>query len=198
MSIVNFQLSIKIRGVILIKEIIVVEGKDDITVVKAALEAEVIATGGFGYKKEFIKTLQNIAEKRGVIILTDPDYAGEQIRRDLSKHIKNCKHAFLPQGKALKKGDIGVENANKEDILEAILKARPSNIERKEEFTKEELIALGLAGGSKSREKRERLGEILGIGYANSKQFLNRLNNFGITRKEFEEALERIEGDHGR
>ncbi|HAE92190.1 MAG TPA: ribonuclease M5, partial [Tissierella sp.] len=48
------------------------------------------------------------------------------------------------------------------------------------------------------REKRERLGEILGIGYANSKQFLNRLNNFGITRKEFEEALERIEGDHGR
>jgi len=191
-------LSIKIRGVILIKEIIVVEGKDDITVVKAALEAEVIATGGFGYKKEFIKTLQNIAEKRGVIILTDPDYAGEQIRRDLSKHIKNCKHAFLPQGKALKKGDIGVENANKEDILEAILKARPSNIERKEEFTKEELIALGLAGGSKSREKRERLGEILGIGYANSKQFLNRLNNFGITRKEFEEALERIEGDHGR
>ncbi|WP_132982996.1 ribonuclease M5 [Tissierella praeacuta] len=182
----------------MIKEIIVVEGKDDITVVKAALEAEVIATGGFGYKKEFIKTLQNIAEKRGVIILTDPDYAGEQIRRDLSKHIKNCKHAFLPQGKALKKGDIGVENANKEDILEAILKARPSNIERKEEFTKEELIALGLAGGSKSREKREKLGEILGIGYANSKQFLNRLNNFGITRKEFEEALERIEGDHGR
>jgi len=182
----------------LIKEIIVVEGKDDITVVKAALDAEVIATGGFGYKKEFVKTLKNISEKRGIIILTDPDYAGEQIRRDLAKHIKNCKHAFLPQGKALKKGDIGVENADKEDIVEAILKARPSNIERKEEFTKEELIVLGLAGGPKSREKREKLGEILGIGYANSKQFLNRLNNFGITRKEFKEALERIEPDHGR
>lgn len=188
-----------IKGVvILIKEVIVVEGKDDITVVKAALDAEVIATGGFGYKKEFIKTLKNIAEKRGVIILTDPDYAGEQIRRDLSKHIKNCKHAFLPQGKALKKGDIGVENANKEDIIEAILKARPSNIERKEEFTKEEITALGLAGGPKSREKREKLGEILGIGYSNSKQFLNRLNNFGVTREEFEKALERIEEDHGR
>ncbi len=182
----------------MIKEVIVVEGKDDITVVKAALDAEVIATGGFGYKKEFIKTLKNIAEKRGIIILTDPDYAGEQIRRDLSKQIKNCKHAFLPQGKALKKGDIGVENANKEDIIEAILKARPSNIERKEEFTKEEITALGLAGGPKSREKRDKLGEILGIGYANSKQFLNRLNNFGVTREEFEKALERIEEDYGR
>ncbi|WP_353095568.1 ribonuclease M5 [Tissierella praeacuta] len=182
----------------MIKEVIVVEGKDDITVVKAALDAEVIATGGFGYNKNFIRTLKNIAEKRGIIILTDPDYAGEQIRRDLVKHIKNCKHAFLPQGKALKKGDIGVENANKEDIIEAIKKARPNSIERTEEFTKEEIIALGLAGGEKSREKREELGYILGIGYANSKQFLNRLNNFGITRKEFEEALERIGRNNGR
>lgn len=182
----------------MIKEVIVVEGKDDITVVKAAVDAEVIATGGFGYKKEFIKTLQTIAEKRGIIILTDPDYAGEQIRKDLSKHIKNCKHAFLPQGKAIKKGNIGVENASKEDIIEAISKARPNKVERSVEFTKEEIISLGLAGGPKSKEKRERLGEILGIGYSNSKQFLNRLNNFGITREEFERALERIERDNGR
>lgn len=182
----------------MIKEVIVVEGKDDITAVKAALDAEVIATGGFGYKKEFIKTLINLADRRGIIILTDPDYAGEQIRKDLSKHIKSCKHAFLPQGKALKKGDIGVENASKEDIIEAILKARPINIEKTSEFTKDEIIGLGLAGGENSSEKREKIGAILGIGYSNSKQFLNRLNNFGVTREEFEKALERIEKDNGK
>ena len=99
----------------MIKEIIVVEGKDDILAVKNALEAEVIATGGFGYEKDFVENLKVVAEKRGIIILTDPDYAGEKIRKDLSKGIKNCKHAFLPQGKALKKGDIGVENARAED-----------------------------------------------------------------------------------
>lgn len=177
----------------MIKEVIVVEGKDDITVVKAAVDAEVIATGGFGYKKEFIKTLQKIGENRGIIILTDPDYAGEQIRKDLSNYIVNCKHAFLPQGKALKKGDIGVENASKKDIIEAISKARPIKVERSTEFTREEILNLGLAGGPNSRGKREKIGEILGIGYANSKQFLNRLNNFGITREEFERALEGIE-----
>lgn len=182
----------------MIKEVIVVEGKDDITVVKAAVDAEVIATGGFGYKKEFIKTLEKIGESRGIIILTDPDYAGEQIRKDISKNIKNCKHAFLPQGKALKKGDIGVENASKEDIIEAIRKARPLEVKVRTEFTKEELINLGLAGGPNSGFKREKLGEVLGIGYSNSKQFLNRLNNFGITREEFEKALERIEDDNGR
>ncbi|MBU5437043.1 ribonuclease M5 [Tissierella sp. MSJ-40] len=182
----------------MIKEIIVVEGKDDITAVKAAVEAEVMATGGFGYKKELIETLKTLADRRGIIILTDPDYAGEKIRKDLSKHIKNCKHAFLPQGKALKKGDIGVENATREDIREAIRKARPNKVERKEEFTKEDLISLGLAGGKDSREKRDKVGEILGIGYANAKQFLNRLNNFGITKEEFIKAVERMEEINGR
>ena len=175
----------------MIREVIVVEGKDDITAVKAALECEVIATNGFGYKKELVDTLKSISERRGLIILTDPDYAGEGIRRDLSNKIKNCKHAFLPQGKALKNGNIGVENALKEDIIEAIQKARPHMVERSIEFTKEDLVDFGLSGGELSREKRERLGEILGIGYANGKQLLNRLNNFGITREEFLEAVER-------
>lgn len=182
----------------MIKEVIVVEGKDDVAAVKAALDAEVMATGGFGYKKELVRTLKQIADRTGIIILTDPDYAGEQIRKDLSNQIKNCKHAFLPQGKALKKGDIGVENANKEDIIEAILKARPNNVERSEEFTKEEIIVLGLMGGTGSKEKREKMGTILGIGYSNSKQFLNRLNSFGVTREEFEKAVERIGNDNGK
>jgi len=181
----------------LIKEIIVVEGRDDITAVKNAVEAEVIATGGFGYSKEFVENLKVIAEKRGIIILTDPDHAGERIRRDLAKHIKKCKHAFLPQGKAFKNGDIGVENATKEDIIEAIKRARPTMTKRREEFTKGDLIEYGLAGGVGSKRKREILGDLLGIGYGNSKQFLSRLNNFGISREEFIRALEMVDNYEG-
>lgn len=177
----------------MIKEIIVVEGKDDIAAVKNALDAEVVATGGFGYNEKFVQSLKTLAESKGIIILTDPDYAGEKIRKDLSKNIKNCKHAFLPQGKALKKGDIGVENATKEDIIQAIKKARPVIIEKRVEFTKEDLVQLGLNGGPNSKRKREQLGNYLGIGYCNSKQFLNRLNNFGITREELIEAMEVME-----
>ncbi len=179
----------------MIKEVIVVEGRDDITAVKAAVQAEVIATNGFGYGHELIKTLQKINERRGLIIFTDPDFAGEQIRRDLSKHLKNCKHAFLPQSEGIKKDDIGIENAKPDDIRRALEKARPSNVERVENFTKEELVYLGISGGPGSRELREELGKILGIGYCNGKQFLNRLNGFGISREEFEKALERVEKD---
>ncbi len=177
----------------MIKEIIVVEGKDDIAAVKSAIDAEVIATGGFGYNDELVRSLEKIAKTKGIIILTDPDYAGEKIRRDISKNIKNCKHAFLPQGKALKKGDIGIENATKEDIIEAIERARPIIVEKRQEFTKEDLVQLGLNGGPNSKSKREKVGNFLGIGYCNSKQFLNRLNNFGITKEELVEAMEVIE-----
>ena len=171
------------------------EGKDDIAAVKSAIDAEVIATGGFGYSDEFIRNLEKIAKTKGIIILTDPDYAGEKIRRDISKNIKKCKHAFLPQGKALKKGDIGVENATKEDIIEALEKARPIIVEKRQEFTKEDLVQLGLNGGPNSKAKREKIGNFLGIGYCNSKQFLNRLNNFGITKEELIEAMEVMENN---
>lgn len=182
----------------MIKEVIVVEGKDDIVAVKAAIDAEVIATGGFGYKRELVRVLENISKRRGIIILTDPDYAGEQIRKDISKNIKNCKHAFLPQNNAIREGDIGVENASPEDIRIAISKARPLKTEKVEEFSQNELLTLGFIGGKDSKVKREELGRILGIGYSNSKQLVNRLNNFGIKRIEFEKAVERIEKTDGK
>ena len=176
----------------MIKEVIVVEGKDDITAVKAALDAEVLSTNGFGYKKELVDTLRSISERRGLIILTDPDYAGEQIRKDLSKRIKNCKHAFLPRDKALKDGDIGIENAKPEDIIEALEKARVETTSVRFEFSKADLFKYGLVGTNGSNIKRDLLGRLLGIGHCNSKQFLKRLNNYGITRNEFEEAISEV------
>ena len=176
----------------MIEEVIVVEGRDDINAVKAAVDAEIIATGGYSYGKKFISTLKDISKRRGIIILTDPDYAGEKIRRDLSKHIPNAKHAYLPQGKALKKEDIGVENATKEDILEALGKVRPNVVERKISITKEELLQLGLIGSPSSSIKREKLGNHLGIGYGNGKQFLHRLNSLGVSQEEFIKAIEEL------
>jgi len=177
----------------LIKEIIVVEGKDDIAAVKKAVDAEIIATGGFGFSSELIERIKFAGERRGVIIFTDPDFAGEKIRKTISSGVKNCKHAFLPREKATKEGNIGIENASKEDIIEALNNARFESIEERKEFSEDDLLNNQLIGYRDSSKKREELGKILGIGYCNSKQFLKRLNNYGITREEFEEAIRRLE-----
>ena len=46
--------------------------------------------------------------------------------------------------------------------------------------------------GSGAKERRIAVGEALGIGYTNAKQFLSRLNHYGITRKEFNNKIEKV------
>ncbi len=176
----------------IIKEVIVVEGRDDVAAVKKAVDAEVITTHGFGITKETIKRIKLAKERRGVIIFTDPDFAGEKIRKNIERKVPGCKHAFLPREEALKDGDIGIENANPKSIIAALSKVRCEVKEKKNEFAKIDLIRNDLEGSPNASKRRDVLGKRLGIGYGNSKQFLNRLNNYGITRKEFENALEKI------
>lgn len=176
----------------MIKEVIVVEGKDDITAVKAAIDAEVIQTHGYAYGTALINTLKSISKRRGIIILTDPDYMGNKIRKDISSKIPNCKHAFLPKGKALKKDDVGVENATPEDIRIAIKNAKPEKNVKGNEFNNLDMIYYGLSGEKNSTHLREKLCEKLGIGYGNSKHLVSKLNSFGITREELEKSLKEI------
>ena len=46
-----------------------------------------------------------------------------------------------------------------------------------------------------SKEFREKLCDYFKIGYCNSKQFINRLNSFGITESELVLAVEKILGE---
>ena len=175
-----------------IREIIVVEGRDDVTAVKKACDCEVIITGGLHFHKNLFKTLRKAQEEKGLIIFTDPDYAGERIRKIINRNIKGVKNAYLSQDKALSKGDIGIENAKADDILNALLKAKVNFEKEREEFIFEDLIIYGLTGDN-SKIKREYVGDYLSIGYSNSKQFLRRLNNYNIKRNELEEAIREFE-----
>ncbi|KXG74144.1 ribonuclease M5 [Thermotalea metallivorans] len=176
----------------MIKEVIVVEGRDDAIAVKRAVDAEIIITHGFGITEETMRRIEFAQKRKGIIIFTDPDYAGEKIRRKISDRIKGCKHAFLPREEAMKKGDIGIENASPESIIAALEKVRTEDSSQKVLFTYQDLIRNGLTGSEEASLRRDRLGKELGIGYANAKQFLNRLNHYGISREEFEEALKKI------
>jgi ribonuclease M5 len=173
------------RGKIVIKEVIVVEGKDDIAAVKRAVDVELIATSGFGLNERIFQRIERAAERCGVIIFTDPDSAGERIRRTVSERVPGCKHAFLPRKLAEKNGDIGIENATPESILEALAKVKTEVEGNRQEFDMNDLYTFGLTGRSDSSAKRDLIGSALGIGYGNAKQFLNRLNKYGITREEF-------------
>ncbi|MBU3228371.1 ribonuclease M5 [Clostridium algidicarnis] len=177
----------------MIKEVIVVEGRDDITAVKRAVDAEVLAVGGFGINRSVIDKIKEAQKRQGVIILTDPDFAGEKIRSIIAKRVSGVKHAYISQAEGTKDGDIGVENASPETIIRAIKKAKCEIKDKVITFTIADMMNYGLVGNKKSSLKRDKLGKELGIGYGNSARFISRLNSFGIEKSEFLEALARIE-----
>lgn len=174
----------------MLKEVLVVEGKSDIQRVQQALDVECIATEGFNLRKPVLARIRDAYEKRGIIILTDPDYAGERIRRFLSKRFPQAQHAFVPRDEAYANDDIGIEQASPESIRKALSILHTESIESSNLFSMQDLVQHDLSGGPDSMEKRSTIGAKLGIGYGNSKQFLYRLNHYGITREAFMGALQ--------
>lgn len=175
-----------------IKESIVVEGKDDESAVKKAVQCDCIITHGFGIRESTWKRIEKAAATVGVIVLTDPDFAGETIRKRINARVPGCKHAFISREDARAGLDIGVENASPQIIMDALSKVKTVNPLSENIFSQTDLIRDGLSGSDDAAEKRAKVGKILGIGYCNAKQFLNRLNHYGITRELYEDTIVKV------
>lgn len=193
-----------------VRQTIVVEGKDDMSAVLAAVSANVIYTHGYGINTQTLELLDAAYERTGLIIFTDPDHAGRQIRERLSRLYPDAKHAYLTQTQAERDGDIGIENAAPADIINALRaagaefsgmweaaskpeSARAAGDEAGGKITMEDLIIFGLAGGEGSAQRRSAVGARLGIGSANASAFAKRLCRMGISREELIDALEKQE-----
>jgi len=188
----------------IINETIVVEGRDDTAAIKRAVAAHTIETHGFGISAQTWQLLQKAYDTTGIIIFTDPDFAGEQIRRRITARFPNAGQAYLDRQDASAGGDIGIENGSPEEIRTALSKfhrPRPTQPgqqapeglpDQKNPFTREDLIAAGMWGGSGAAQRRSAVGKALGIGYGNCHGFLRKLNHFMISKEEFNEAIHHL------
>ncbi|CBI14521.1 ribonuclease M5 [Streptococcus gallolyticus subsp. gallolyticus] len=183
-----------------IQEVLVVEGKDDTANLRRFYDVDTYETRGSAINDDDLERIEKLNDLRGVIVFTDPDYNGERIRKIIMNAIPNVKHAFLNRDEAAPKSkskgrSLGVEHASFEDLQKA-LSGVLGNFDDDNQFdiTRADLMRMGLLMGNGSRRRREYLGEKLRIGYSNGKQLLKRLELFGITLAEVEEAMERYEG----
>ncbi len=180
-----------------IKEVIVVEGRDDTTKILQAINADTIETNGSAINDTIIKQIKHAKDKRGIIIFTDPDYPGDRIRHIIDQAVPGCKHAFLTQHEARAKHpnnkSLGIEHASPETIRKALADVYELKEAHASEIAKENVINSGLIGGAQAKKRRERLGELLQIGHTNGKQLLKRLSMFEITKEEFDNALAQIQ-----
>ena len=107
---------------------IIVEGKYDVIKLQSIIDGQIIRLDGFSFfsSKENQNYVRKVAEKHGVIVLTDSDGAGLVIRNHLKSIIQNDKiyHIYTPQIKGKEKrkdapskeGFLGVEGQSAETL----------------------------------------------------------------------------------
>jgi ribonuclease M5 len=157
-----------------IKEAIVVEGRYDKNTLSQVVDAVILETSGFSVFKdgEKLALLRRLAEKQGLIVLTDSDGAGFVIRNYIRGSIPThqVKHAYIPDvyGKERRKrspgkeGKLGVEGMSPDVLLQALLRAG-ATVEGEEaaaprgELTAADLFVLGLTGRPDSTQRRAAL-----------------------------------------
>lgn len=160
-----------------INEAIIVEGKYDKIKLSSIVDAVIIITNGFGIFKdaEKLELIRYYAKKTGIVILTDSDSAGRRIRGYIKGAVKEGRitNVYIPDifGKEKRKtkpsaeGKLGVEGIDVKTLTAAFEKSGIMASERANtsDITKLTLYELGLSGGDRSRELRERLQVSLGL-----------------------------------
>ena len=157
-----------------IQEAIVVEGRYDKNTLSQVVDAVILETSGFGIfkDKEKLALLRRLAEKRGLVVLTDSDGAGFVIRNYIKGAIDPAlvKMAYIPDvpGKERRKsspskeGKLGVEGMSAEVLIAALRRAGATlggetATHRTGGITKATLYELGLSGRPDSAARRREL-----------------------------------------
>lgn len=166
-----------------IKEVIVVEGKNDEAKVKQVFDCDVFLTYGYHISQNKLSILKNIASNRGLILLLDPDTVGEKIRKKINDAIPNCKNAFIAKLDARTEKKVGIEHASNEEVKNAIaslLTYKPFQ----EHISMAFLDSLELRNTKQGSINREKLSRALHLGHCNFKSLYKKLNMLEISEAE--------------
>lgn len=187
-----------------IKQAVIVEGKYDKIKLSSIIDAVIIETDGFKIfkDKEKQKLIRKLADKCGILIITDSDSAGFKIRSFLCGTIpnENIYHAYIPDilGKEKRKtvpskeGKLGVEGVAPAIIVNALTQAgvlfehaeKTSNLISKNDFYED-----GLTGKKNSRLLKALLLRHLDLPARLSTNSLLKIINLFVTYDEYKDAI---------
>ena len=183
-----------------IRELLIVEGKYDAAKLANLVDGLILTTGGFSIYRDPEKRelIREMGKKRGIIILTDSDAAGFQLRHYIQNFAKGAKikNAYIPavagkekrKEKPSKEGTLGVEGLPAEVILNALRRAGATEEQprtgRRLSYT--DLYRLGISGTPGSAARRRELLSLIGLPLRLSKKALLETLDAGYTYEELE------------
>ena len=173
------------------------------------IDAVIITTDGFGIYSdpETVKLIQMYAHSVGLVILTDSDTAGQQIRGKIKSIVGDaeiinvyCPVIFGKERRKLhpsKEGKLGVEGMSISVLREAFKKAGLTGEDKpvREPVTKQDMIQLGLNGSSNSSQFREQVSLSLGLPQKLSSNALRDAVSTLMGREAFFEYIRKLKGE---
>lgn len=166
-----------------IKETIIVEGRHDMSALRAVVKANIIITQGSYLSQKILETIRHAYNHGGIIIFTDSDPAGKKLRERLTEAFPDAKQAMIPRKLSTAGKKTGVEHASPQEILKA-LEGCISHVEETEPMTLEDMLDLGLSGNPEAQKKRYALALRLGFEEGNTKHFIKQCQFRKITKEQ--------------
>ena len=185
-------------------KVIVVEGKYDAIRLANLVDAAILRTEGFGVFKDHEKQElpRTLAEKRGLLVLTDGDSAGMLIRNYIRGLVpaEQITDVYVPdlygkekrKDKPSKEGKLGVEGIPDDILVDALQKAGvteggdvPSEPSDRRPITRLDFYRDGLSGGPNSKAKRLALQKALGLPERMTGKQLLRIINMMVSYDEY-------------
>ena len=171
--------------------VIVVEGKHDCAHVSSFVDSLFVVSNGYDVPLKELDFLKNLPSNKKVIVLTDSDQAGEQIRLKINECLPNSTNVRVDILKCHKKGKSGVAECEKEEIInvlnEHFVESKPSI----GSLSISDLNSIGL----NNKDKREYISKKFHLGICNTKTLLKRINFLGIRLNDLKKELEDHYGD---
>lgn len=172
------------------KTIIVVEGTHDEHHLKSLYPGiETISVGGSAVDEQVLDFLVHHQDSLDIILLFDPDFPGEKIRKKVAEQLQSPKHIYVDQKVAKSKKKIGIEHMSKIALDEAfkhiVFETHTSSISKKD------FLDLGLEGKQGSKKLRDMISNKLYLGgHVNAKTLFKRLNFIGITKDTLQRMMD--------
>ena len=187
-----------------LSQVVVCEGRYDKIKLDAVLDAEIITLEGFGIfnNAEKRRLLISLAEKRGLIVVTDSDSAGGMLRGHINNITKGlAEHVYIPSMKGKEKrkatpskeGLLGVEGMEVEVLRSLFERYENPDYTPFNEITDERFYLDGFTGMQDSKARREMLAAKLNLPKNMSKKALLSAINMLISLEEYERILKEIQ-----
>jgi ribonuclease M5 len=177
------------------RDIYIVEGIHDEDKLKQIdSNINVISIGGFSFNKDKLSLIKELSKDNHIILLFDPDSAGETIRNKMMKILEgtNVSNIYVDKNFSISKNKkkIGIEHIDVNRLKEYIKYQIPTK-NTNYYITYSDIFMLGLSGLD-STSLRDKLCVFYHIGKCNSKQFVNRLNMLGISLEELKGKISEL------